>query len=118
MYRFYNANEQGNFVSDCTVRAISAALNIPWGEAYKELSDEAREKGLMMDNVYFIEGYLDERFDRMCNYELTVGEFVQHHPMGTFLITMPSHITVAIDGTVYDTFDCSDKKMWCAWRVK
>ena len=30
---------------------------------------------------------------------------------------MKGHITVVKDGVNYDTFDCSDRKIWCAWLV-
>ncbi len=37
--------------------------------------------------------------------------------MGNFLVTMPGHITVIIDGVVHDTFDCRKRRMWCAWKA-
>ena len=48
---------------------------------------------------------------------MTVGEFAECYPYGTFLVTMPGHITVIRDGEIIDTFDCSDRIMWCAWEV-
>ena len=38
MYKYYNANALGNYVNDCTIRAISVAENKSWGETYDELS--------------------------------------------------------------------------------
>ena len=38
-------------------------------------------------------------------------------PLGTYLITMNGHITVAKDGTIYDTFDCRDRVVRSAWEV-
>lgn len=49
--------------------------------------------------------------------KVIVEEFIEEFPRGTFLVTMPNHITVVINGTLFDTFDCRDRKMWCAWRV-
>lgn len=31
---------------------------------------------------------------------------------------MPGHITVVEDGIIYDSFDCSDRNIWCSWVVK
>lgn len=38
--------------------------------------------------------------------------------MGTYLVTMPNHITTVIDGVVYDTFDCRDRILWDVWKVE
>lgn len=37
--------------------------------------------------------------------------------VGTYLVTMPNHITTVIDGIVYDTFDCRDRELWDVWKV-
>lgn len=117
MYKYFNANSKGKYVDDCTVRAISIAENLSWNDAYVKLSELARERGMMPDSVEFIEDYLDDRYTRECFGKTSVGDFVLEHPHGVYLITMPNHITVAIDGTIFDTFDCSDRFMRCAWRV-
>ncbi len=118
MFAFYNKNPHNRHVDDCTIRSISIAEDKTWNQTYRELSDLARSKGLMFNSVEFIEEYLDERYDRSCYTTTSVGEFVDRHPYGVYLITMPGHITVAIDGTIFDSFDCSDRIMWCAWKVE
>lgn len=118
MYKYYNANPYGSNIEDCTIRAISVAEGISWDEAYDELSESAKEMRLMMSDVEAIEEYLDERYKRISVYVDTVGEFIDKHPRGTYLITMPGHITVLKDGINYDTFDSSKNKIWSAWRVR
>lgn len=118
MYKFYNANAKGNFVNDCVVRAVSVAEGKSWNETYEELSYIAKNKGILLDDVNFVEPLLDSRYIRECYHSTTVGEFVNHHTDGTFLITMNGHITCCINGTIYDTFDCRDRIMLCAWKVK
>lgn len=116
-YKFYNANAYGNFVNDCVVRAISLAENKTWNETYKELSLIAQKNGIILDDVNFVEPLLDNRYRRVCYKEKYVGDFALENPRGTYLITMKGHITCCIDGIIYDTFDCRDKIMWCAWEV-
>ena len=116
-YRFYNANALGKFHNDCTIRAISLAEGKTWDETYRELSRIAQNNGIILDDVNFIEPLLDNRYDRMCYTGKYVGNFVEEHPKGTYLITMKGHITCCINGVLYDTFDCRDRVMWCAWRV-
>ena len=117
MYKFYNANARGRFTNDCVIRAISLAEDKTWNETYDELSEIAQRNGIILDDVNFIEPLLDSRYDRMCYKGKYVGDFVEEHPKGTYLIVMRSHITCCRDGILYDTFDCRDRIMWCAWRV-
>ena len=118
MFKYYNANPLRNNVSDCTTRAISLAEGESWDYTYKKLSRLARRKGQMMDNVIFIEDYLDEYYPRQCHYSKTIGEFAKEYPVGTYLCTMPGHITCIIDGCIYDTFNPSNRVMRCAWQVE
>lgn len=117
MYKFYNANAKGNFVNDCVIRAISVAEGKTWDETYEELSDIAQEEGILLDDVNFVENYLDDRYKRVPHLAKTVGEVIEEFPIGTYLVTMDGHITVIIDGVLYDTFDCRDRAIRCIWHV-
>ena len=122
MYKFYNANPRDRHVNDCTVRAISLATGQSWDETYRELSHFAQLLCIMPDDVTYIDEYLDANFDKIYsykdNYKITVGDFVEHNPLGIFLITMNGHITCAIDGLIYDTFDPSDRFIWGVYKVE
>lgn len=121
MYQFYNANPRGRHVNDCTVRAISLATGEKWDYTYRTLSEFAQAQCIMPDDVDYIDEYLERHFDKIyfCNKNCrtTVGEFVRRNPIGTYLITMSGHITCAIDGVIYDTFDPSDRFIWGVYRV-
>ena len=125
MFRYYNANPNKSNIDDCTIRALAVAEDISWQEAYDILSQSARDLGLMMSSVEAIELFLDSRYDRVPVYEETVGEFIDNHPKGTYLITMPGHITVLkgskyntnIQNFNYDTFNSSKRNIWNAWEV-
>lgn len=93
MFTYYNANEFGRDIEDCTIRAISVAEGISWDKAYQKLSDYARVRGLMMSSVESIEEYLDENYEKICDTGMTVEEFAEHYPIGRFLVTMNGHIT-------------------------
>lgn len=118
MYEYFNNNPNKRHIADCTLRAISLLTNKSWGEVYDELSWLSSKDGYMFDNVEFVEDYLDNRFPRECHYSKYVGEFANEHPKGKYAITMNGHITALIDGTIYDTFDCRNRIMRCAWKVK
>lgn len=121
MYCFYNANPLGRRVNDCTVRAISLATKEDWDKTYRELSEYAQKLATMPDDVIYIDGYLDRRFQKI--YEksknnITVEQFVKEHPFGIYLITMRGHITCCIDGCIYDTFNPKDRIVWDAYKIK
>lgn len=118
MYKFYNANSLGNFVNDCTVRAISLAEHISWDEAYDKLSDLAQAEGNMMDDKRFIRGYLDMNYDRVPYLSYTVGEVAGEYPDKILLITMDGHITCSVYGVIYDSFDCRKRIVEDAWVVE
>jgi len=117
MYRFYNANILGNFVNDCTIRAISLAEGNTWDETYDKLSNLAQEKGTMMDDKYFIREYLNERYKRI-NVTGTVGQVANEYSDKICLITMSGHITCSVYGVIYDSFDCRRRPAEFLWIIK
>lgn len=96
-FKYYNANVLGNNVSDCVVRSLSLAEGISWKEEYRKLSNLAEKEGTLLDDVDFVEGYLDDRYPRQKHYAKTVGEFAEEFPKGIYLVTMPGHITCIIN---------------------
>lgn len=121
MFKYYNANPRGRRVNDCTVRAISLATGESWDAAYSKLSDFAQAQAIMPDEVMYIDEYLDRHFIKLCGCkgvaQMTVGDFVDKYNRGIYLITMSGHITCAINGCIYDTFDPSDYYVWDVYQV-
>ena len=116
-YRYVNQNPHGRHISDCVLRSLSLLTGKTWREVQEELSDLANRDGYMIDDVNFVEDFLDDRYPRECHYSKAVGEFAREYPYGRYAVTMPNHITAIIDGVIYDTFDPSDRIMRCAWRI-
>lgn len=117
MYIFYNANVLGNFVNDCTIRAISLAEGNTWDETYNKLSNLAQEKGTMMDDKYFIREYLNDHYKRE-DVKGTVGQVASEYSDKICLITMTGHITCSVYGVIYDSFDCRRRQVEYLWIVK
>lgn len=118
MYKYYNANSQGNFVNDCVIRAIAVAEGRTWDETYDELSRIAKKNGILLDDVNFVEPLLDYRYSRTSPiYDITVGDYAASHPTGGYLVTMSGHITFIKNGVVYDTFDCRERIIKDVWKV-
>lgn len=109
-FKYYNANALKNRVEDCVIRAISLAEGESWDYTYDKLSNLAQRKGQMLDNVEFVEDYLDNRYPRQKHYAKTIGEFSKEFTKGIYLCTMPrsyylyyksvvfmTHLTLAIE---------------------
>lgn len=117
MFKYYNANPQKLLINDCVLRSISVAEGISWNECQEKLSYLANKKAMLLNDVEFVESYLDDRYIRKCCENMTVGEFAKKCPKGHFVATMNGHITAIIDNVIVDTFDCSDRIMWCCWEI-
>ena len=117
MYRYINQNPHNRHIDDCVLRALSLLTNKTWREVQEELSDLANRYGYMIDDVDFVEDYLDNRYKRECHYSKTVGEFAKEFPRGKYAVTMSGHITAIVNGVIHDTFDPSDRIMRCAWKI-
>lgn len=117
MFKYYNANPQKLLINDCVLRSISVAEGISWNECQEKLSYLANKKAMLLNDVEFVEDYLDDRYPRECCSNMTVGEFAKECPKGHYVVTMNGHITAIIDNVIVDTFDCSDRTMWCCWKI-
>ena len=119
MFRYYNANPLGRHVNDCTVRAISLATNKSWDESFEELSRFAQAEAITFSEVEFINEYLSKLYPRWCQDQKInrLKDFLELNLKGRYLITMSGHITCVIDGVCYDTFDPSEKFIWCIYKV-
>lgn len=121
MFVYFNNNPWKRSVNDCVIRAISLAENKSWDKVYDELSYLAKDEAILLDDVTFVDNYLDKRYKRVyykCNGErISIEEFAKTHKYGKYLITMQNHITCLINGTIFDTWNCSNKKIWNVWRV-
>lgn len=49
-------------------------------------------------------------------YNLTIGEFAEKYPYGTYLVRIEGHLTTIKDGVLYDIFDCSNELCNTVWK--
>lgn len=119
-YNFLNVNPLGKIESDCVTRAISNALQEDYYVVQRKLELVAElfecEKlcvccyKFLLDNVYDL-----ERVEEYAG--LTIREFANNCPNGTYLIRVDNHLTMMTDCVVYDTWDCLDEIVRIVWIV-
>lgn len=119
MYKYYNPNPRGKNVGDCTVRAVSKALNQNWEQAFAGLT----ATGFMLcdmpssNNVWgeYLRrnGFTRELIDR---YEYTIEDFCTDHKKGLYVLALNNHVVCVQDGDYYDSWDSGKEIPLYVWR--
>ena len=119
-FRYCNLNPNGKKVSDCVTRAISLASGLLYSTIRRKLRYTARlldcPKLCPTCYGFFIQQVIGG-VPKNCE-SMTVGEFADLHPQGTYLIRIQGHLTCAKDQEVWDIWDCREKMCDLAWEVR
>ena len=117
-YSWHNENPYNRNVGDCTVRAISPALDQAWDTTYIGLCLEGYLLKDMPSSNEVWRSYLSqyglER--RPAPPHTTVNEFARTHRNGVYLLGLNSHVVCIIDGTILDTWDSGEKEVLYYWK--
>ena len=122
MWIQFNNNPLGKKVGDCSVRAVSKALDIPWNNAYTQLTLQGYVMGDMPSSNAVIgsllkqNGFTLETPQNECPDCYTLEEFANENPKGTFVVFMDKHVCTVIDGTIFDAWDSSNEIPIYYWR--
>lgn len=121
MFVEYNPNPVGRRVGDCSVRAISKALDIDWETAYVLLSMNGFSMGDMpsSDSVWGAtlrqRGYSRKSVPDLCPDCYTTEDFCRDHPQGTFVLGFGGHVATVHDGMLFDSWDSSQEVPQFYW---
>lgn len=111
LYINHNPNPAGKHVGDCTVRAVSKALDISWIKAFLCLVIKALimcdmpSANMVWGSYLKDKGFSSQIIPDYC----TVKEFCEDNPKGIYVLSLPGHVVAAIDGDYYDTWDSGDE---------
>lgn len=109
--RLYNPNPFGIKVGDCVIRAISAATNQTWDEAYTGVSFQGFAlKDMPSSNHVWGEYLKSQNFERRaipntCPDCYTVNDFAEEHPHGVYVLGTGLHAVAVINGEIWDSWD-------------
>ena len=117
-YKFYNENPLNKFTDDCVIRSISCATHRSWNEVYDEMSDLAQYNGTLFDQKDFVIWYLDSNYEKVPFLPKKVGDIAREYANNIILCTMRGHICCIKYGTIYDTFNPSERFVEEAWIVE
>ena len=121
MWIKYNPNPVGLKVADCSIRAVSKALNIDWETAYALIAKNGFLMGdiLASNNVWGSvlrqHGFKRYIIPNTCPDCYTIDDFCKDHPKGTYVLGTSNHVVTAIDGNIYDTWDSGNEIPFYYW---
>ena len=124
MWIRYNPNPAGRNVGDCSVRAVSKALEIDWETAYDLISDAGYNMGDMpsSDSVWGAvlrqNGFYRTAIPNYCPDCYTVRDFCKDHPIGTYVLGFGGHVATVKDGDLYDSWNSSNEIPQFYWYKK
>jgi len=118
----YNPNPKRKSTIDCTIRALSKALDTDWDDAYIHLC----MKGFVMKNMPSAnevwhellkdEGYTQHIIPNTCPDCYTVRDFCYEHPDGLYILGTGSHVITVENGNYYDNWDSGDEVPIYYWE--
>lgn len=119
-FSYYNSNPDNLELPDCVIRAIQLAMKMPYSEVVMLLKQNADYYNCDELCVCCYERLLDYDFElpHFASMGLSVEQIVEKFSQSTLLIRMNGHITCAINGTIYDLWDCSKEIATDFWLVE
>lgn len=121
MYVMYNPNPISAQVGDCTVRALTKALDISWEDAYTRLCANGYLMGDMpsSDKVWGAalreHGFRRFMISDTCPDCYTVADFCKDHPRGVYVLKSEGHVATVVDGSLYDSWNSEHKVPFYYW---
>ena len=121
---FHNENPKNSLsAADCVVRAIAKGTNQTWDHVFKglfevafKLKDSPNTKktyGKYLKDIGYTMQKQPKNFD---GTKLTVQDFINQNPEGTYICKLRGHLTVVVDGILYDTWNCLDDVVGNYWE--
>lgn len=114
MWVKFNNNPCGRSnVGDCTVRALSLALDTDWETAFWMLANSAFQMCDVMSGNAVIgavlrkHGFYRKAINDYLPENYTAEDFCKDNPSGIYVLGFGSHVATVIDGTIYDSWDSS-----------
>ncbi len=124
-YQYYNANPLGRRTGDCVKRAITLASGLTYSDVEAGLQQHRKITGASAFNTdnnpdsYVLHALhaVWLSFPAVKGQKRMTGErFCRAYPKGRYILTMAGHWTACIDGVIMDTWDCSRKIVYLAYK--
>lgn len=114
-YVYYNPNPLGLSVGDCTIRAISCALNYTWEQTYNTLTRQGFQMcdmpsaNRVWSQVLKDRGFKKYQLPDTCPDCYTIRDFCYDFPIGTYVVGTGEHVVCVRDGHYFDSWDSGNE---------
>ena len=126
MYKYFNAHPKGLSVGDCVKRAITLAAQMDYMEVQRELNRYKKVTGAKSFNS----GYNPHKYVENVLHGVKLSfpaekgkprmngqRFCESYKKGRYILNMAGHWSCCVDGVIYDTWDCSLKTVYTAYKI-
>ena len=104
---------------DCTVKALSIALDIPYWVAHEKLRMAGRKVGKPFNLINWLNPLTD-----ICGYKImrwnanghTLSQVLKNCAKGRFILRKSGHVFAMIDGMVHDRNTNNNAKIYQVWK--
>lgn len=113
MWVYYNPNPYGERVGDCSVRAVSKALDLDWDKAYTGIAltgfvmKDMPSSNAVWGSYIRSKGFVRRQIPDVYPDRYTAERFCADHPQGAFVLVFSGHVATVKDGNLFDTWDSS-----------
>ena len=128
-YRYYQPNEKDvkDKFGDCTVRALSKALECSWLEAYDAMVPICREE--QVSNIFDVPAKNRAPLLARLGFTYTgvsvkrggkrptVNSFAQAHKEGRYIAIVARHVVAIVDGQYFDTWDSGTCSLYGYYKL-
>ncbi|MCH5163566.1 MAG: hypothetical protein J1F36_00960 [Clostridiales bacterium] len=115
-YENKNINPKGKKTGDCVVRALSLAMGRDYVDVYRELFDISLLTGYIINDKRVEEKFLakhgfvkHKQPKKPSGKKYLIGEIDKLCRDKVIVISCAHHLTVVLDGTLIDSWDCRGK---------
>lgn len=119
MFVYYNNNPLKENIGDCVIRAISLALDIDYYDILELLYNNSNyfNCDMLVRDCYakLLDDFGCQRFKASGQ---TVEQVANDFPNSRVIIRINEHLTCAIYGVIYDTWDTSNEIVDTFWIVE
>lgn len=124
MWIYYQPNPCGRSVGDCSIRAISKALDISWEDAYNLVCDfgynmcDMPSSDSVWGAVLRSNGFYKTVIPNTCPECYTAEDFCIDNPIGIFVLGFGGHVATVVDGNIFDSWNSSQEIPIYVWYKK
>lgn len=121
--KFLN-NPAGRSVGDCSVRAVSKALDISWEDAYWLNCEmgfalcDMPSSDAVWGAVLRQHGFYKKAIPCYSDKCMTVEDFCLDHPYGIYVLGFGGHVATVVDGNLYDSWNSLQEFPIYMWYKK